>query len=81
MRTALCLALLGLGILTGCGLSGLAGGDLFGSLQGLGPTVCTAYDFNGDGIVTVAEVQQVFGDTLSSAEITEALNFYGCKQQ
>lgn len=79
MRTTLFLVLLGLAILAGCG--GLDASGLLGDLQGLGPTVCTAYDFNGDGVVTVAEVQEVFGTSLSASEIQDALSFYGCTAQ
>ncbi len=59
---------------------------LLGELQGLGGIVCTAYDFDSDGTVTTAELQEgleeVFGSDLgfTEAELQEALEFYSCNQ-
>ena len=65
-------------VVSGCGMPTLGTG-LFDQLQGLGPTVCTVYDFNSDGTVTTDELRQIFGDAFSDADLQAALDFYGCE--
>ena len=78
MRKMLIGLMLMVALLSGCGAP-LLGGDLMGQLQNLGPTVCTVYDFDGDGHVTTDELSQIFGDMFPADELQQALDFYGCE--